>query len=224
MKYLVHNYHPKDAKHISLQLDDKWFRMYPGEPIEIDTDSNGRKLDNPDFYAHHILTIYGSIYGIVEVPQRRDRTGIHLDIEMAMEMADAALLQNRHRLINLWAQEQMEGRVRHNLPVLPPSGFVEESIRELNIDVQAKFGFRPLGWDYRPDQSRPIDGIRSTVTANLPNTTSTQSAEVAVLREQLEESNRRQARLEKLIQDALGINDDSSKADIKLETGAPKKK
>lgn len=165
-KVLVHNYHNSDPsiEFITILLDDKVFRIYPGEPFEVESDSNGRRLDNPDFYAHHIIATFGSIYGIVEVPVVRTRSGITFDVEAAIQLADAALLQNRHRHINLWAADQLTSRVRQNLPVLPPSGFVEESIKILNIDTQKKFGFKPIGWDWRPVDDKPIDSSPATDT------------------------------------------------------------
>ena len=124
--------------------------LFRSEPLEIDTDSNGRKLDTPDFYAHMLVVQYGPLYGVTAVPATKTRTGVTLDVEHALELATARLLTNRHQQIAAWAQEQLQTRVNKNLPVLPPTGFVEESIRLLNVDLEATYRIRPIGWDYKP--------------------------------------------------------------------------
>ena len=149
-KYVICAYEPKDASYLTLYLDDKVFRFAPNEPLEIDTDSNGRRLDTPEFYAHMLVVQYGPLYGVTAVPSTKTRTGLTLDVEHALELAKARLLTNRHQQIAAWAQEQLQTRVNKNLPVLPPTGFVEESIRLLNVDLEATYRIRPIGWDYKP--------------------------------------------------------------------------
>jgi hypothetical protein len=190
-KFLIHNYVPSDgSEFISLQLDDHWFRMKPNEPFEMSTDSNGRLLDAPDFYAHMLIVTYGHIYGIVEVEQEKTRTGILLKVDKALEIATAELLANRHRHINQWANDQLTSRVRNNLPVLPPSGFTEESIKVLNIDLKAKYNFKPIGWDWEPDATRPVDSSVSEISAPL---------DVTALRAENDDLKSRMADLEAMV-------------------------
>lgn len=153
-KYVIHAYHGREPL-LTLNLDSHWFRIPPEEPFEIDKDSNGRQLDNPEFYCHSLLAQFGGIYGIVEVPMTKTRTGIVLDVEGALASAKRTLELNRHKHINLWASEQMQHRVSKNLPVLPPTGFVEESIRVLGMDIGKVYNIHPVGWDFHPPSDQP---------------------------------------------------------------------
>ncbi len=202
--YLIHTYHTPDAKPsedmLTLQLDDHWFRIPPDEPFEVDKDSNGRQLDNPEFYAHHIMAQHGSIYGIVPVPATKTRTGIVLDVDTALEQASAALLMNRHRHINNWAQEQLQSRVKLNLPVLPPTGFVEESIKELGVDLQASYNFKPVGWNFKPKVAAHVQG-QELATASIA--TVDHSDDIATLQEDNAELRDRLTRMEAMWEKAL---------------------
>ena len=181
-KYLIHAYHTPGANPmadmITHNLDDKWFRIPPDEPFEVDKDSNGRQLDVPEFYAHVLLQQLGPIYGLVEVPATRTRTGITLDVDGALDKAKAQLVINRHRQINQWATEQLQDRVNKNLPVLPPTGFVAESIEILNIDLGKVYRIYPVGWTYRPTEEMKAD---AKLLAPIPLSSDT-AEEVAVLK------------------------------------------
>lgn len=180
-KYVMHEYEPADgSRMLHLSLDDKWFRIPTDEPFEMTTDSNGRQLDHPDFYCHMLLQIY-SMYGLVEIEQTKTRTGIMLNTDKAAELAEARLVQSRHMQVNNWCVDMLQSRVRAGMPVLPPTGFVEEAIKFLNIDVKAKYGFTIIGWDWRPDTNRPIDGKPANVVIPAQGG----STDVAELMEQL---------------------------------------
>jgi hypothetical protein len=183
-KYVIHTYRPSNNPDaiLNLSMDDKWFRIPPDEPFEIETDSNGRVLETPEFYTAELLAQYGPIYGLVEIPAIRTRTGITLDVDSALAASSAALAQNRQRHINLWAAEQLTTRVSKNLPVLPPTGFVAESIRLLNVDLGATFNLRPVGWDYHPQSS--------------PASSALDQEDIVSLRAQNEELSKRLSRLE----------------------------
>src|SRR6185369_1449131 len=160
-RYVIHAYdtdHP-EGNQITHQLDDHWFRIPPNEPFEVDYDSNGRKLDEPGFYKHVLLQQLGPIYGLVEVPMEKTRSGITLDVEGALAASKRQLLLNRHAHINACATEQLQERVRKNMPVLPPTGFVAESIILLNSDIGKTYRFFPVGWEFQatPTPSPDVD-------------------------------------------------------------------
>lgn len=137
MKYIMHVYTPPNGGTVRLQLDDHWFELPTGEPVEIES----------DFYANALLEHYGHIYGIVDVPYTKSRTGLVVDIEAAEAAARSYLKRSEEALLIKWVMGQKEERVRANLPVLPPTGRVEEIIRQNNIDLKARFGLVPVGMD-----------------------------------------------------------------------------
>ena len=190
-KYVICAYDPPDASFLTLYLDDKVFRLTPNEPLEIDTDSNGRRLETAEFYAHMLVAQYGSLYGVTAVPSTKTRTGITLDVEHALELAQARLLTNRHQHIAAWAQEQLQTRVNKNLPVLPPTGFVEESIKLLNVDLEATYRIRPIGWDYKPVGTGKADpnllSINTTAQVDVAEELAMMQAENAEIKSQLAE-------------------------------------
>ena len=179
-KYILHAYQPSDADYLTLFLDDKVFRLPPNEPIEIDTDSNGRTLETPEYYHHQLLAQYGNLFGLVDVPVTKTRTGLQFDVERAQAQAEANLLVNRHRHINQWAADQIKTRVNKNLPVLAPTGFVAESVKLLDIDLRATYNIMPIGWDFKPTGKTQANG--ALLTADLPQTTADQMEEIAGLR------------------------------------------
>lgn len=139
-KWLIHSYTPQDPAEdatLMLQLDDHWYRIPPNEPFEVES----------DFYAMHILAIYGIIYGIVEIATTKTRTGISFDPDSALDDAKAYLVECQERMITQYARQQMEDRVKNNLPTLPPTGFVKDAIKARNVNLQQRYGFTPLGWD-----------------------------------------------------------------------------
>jgi hypothetical protein len=180
-KYVIHAYHPDDAEYLTLYLDDKVFRVYPEEALEIDVDSNGRTLETPEFYHHQLIAQYGGLYGLVDVPASKTRTGIVLDVDAALGSAKALLLVNRHRHINQWASDQIKTRVNKNLPVLAPTGFVAESIKLLDIDLRATYNIMPIGWDFKPTGHTKANGALLTVD---PSIAEDQGEEIAELKAQ----------------------------------------
>ena len=192
-KYVIHAFEPPDASYLTLYLDDKVFRLPPNETVEIDRDSNGRALDTPEFYHFELIRQYGTLYGLVEVPAHKTRTGIVLDVDEAMEMAQAKLLMKRHRWINEWAADQLKTRVNKNLPVMAPSGFVAESIKMLNVDLQAQYNFKPVGWDFRPDPKKTSADSRllaipvsNTANDDVSEAMAVMRAENIAMKEQLD--------------------------------------
>lgn len=131
--FLMHAYH--DTVHV--QLDDRWFHMPPGEPVEFE-----RQFD-----ADKVIEIYGPIYGLIEVPSTKTRTGIHIDVESGEEMAQAELQRRETSLLLEWVRIQQEDRVKNGAPPLPPSGRVKEIIEANHIDVKARFNLNILGFE-----------------------------------------------------------------------------
>lgn len=141
-KWLMHAYNPpKDSTihpgALHLQLDTHWFIIPPFEPFEVES----------DYYAHHLMAIYGPVYGLIELPTTRTKTGIIFDPEEGLHRAKVYFRECQESSVLQYARIQMEDRVRSNLPTLPPTGFVLEAIKELGIDLQQRFGFTPMGWD-----------------------------------------------------------------------------
>lgn len=149
-QYLLHAYEPSDPsqpREIHFRMADYQFRIPPFEPFEMDYDSNGRKIEHADFFHHKILEEYGPLYGFVDIPTRRERTGVVFDIDAAVEHAEKTLKRNRIVRITEWVQDQMQNRVRQNLPVLAPTGFVSESLILLNINLSKRYKLNPVGWE-----------------------------------------------------------------------------
>lgn len=149
-QYLMHAYSPSDPAQpaeIHFRMADYQFRIPPFEPFEMDYDSNGRKIEHADFFHHKILEEYGPLYGFVDIPTRRERTGVVFDIDAAIDNATRTLKHNRLVRITEWVQDQMQNRVRQNLPVLAPTGFVAESLILLNINLSKRYKLHPVGWE-----------------------------------------------------------------------------
>lgn len=137
MKYLMAAHQPENNTILRLQLDDHYFEFPTMEPVEVES----------DFYAEKLLEVYGHIYGIVNVPYSKGRTGISVDVESAQHAAKAHLKKTETEMLLAWVTQQKEDRVRQNLPVLPPTGRVEEIIRKGKINLQQRFGITPVGMD-----------------------------------------------------------------------------
>lgn len=199
-KYVYHAYEPSDgSEFITLLMDDKVFQIPPHEPFEMTTDSNGRPLDYPAFYTFQMLMTFGPLYGLVEVEAEMTRTGVTLNLERAEKQASDNLLLNRYRHIEQWAVSQINERVKEGKPVLAPTGFVEESIKLLNIDLFSKYRLQPIGWDWRPDKSKAIDGV----AASLPDMAD--SALVAGLQDQIQMLTADKAAMQSQLDDIQGM-------------------
>jgi hypothetical protein len=204
-KFIYHSYEPADGSgFITILLDDKVFQIPPHEPYEMTADSNGRLLDHPNFYMFQLLQVYGGIYGLVEVETERTRTGIDMNIEKAQRESQALLERNRWNHIEAWVNSQLNERVKDGKSVLPPSGFVEESIKYLNIDLEARYRIRPVGWDWKPDTTRPVvSKDASYIGDGAIGSDSDPNEEIAVLKAELEDRDRRMNKLESMVEQLL---------------------
>lgn len=149
-QYLIHAYEPSDPaqpREVHFRMADYQFRIPPFEPFDVDYDSNGRKIEFADFFHHKILEEYGPLYGFVNIPTEKTRTGLVFDTDAAIEHAQKTLKRNRIVRITEWVQDQMQNRVRQNLPVLAPTGFVSESIIILKINLSKRYKLNPIGWE-----------------------------------------------------------------------------
>lgn len=116
-------------------------------------DGNGKlwrlPFDTPTEFANEYMA--GKIVehchylGVVEVHSTRDRAGVHYDMEDAKQRALHANDISIDACINDYVMNQMQDRVRMNLPPLPPQGRALESciIRKFNL---FKAGIRLIGW------------------------------------------------------------------------------
>jgi hypothetical protein len=203
-KFIYHSYEPPNGEEfITILLDDKVFQIPPYEPYEMTADSNGRPLDYPNFYMYQLLQVYGGIYGIVEVETERTRTGIEMDLDKASRESKALLDRNRWRHVEAWVNSQLNERVKDGKSVLPPSGFVEESIKYLNIDLEKRYRLRPVGWDWKPDEGKPIVDKDPSYLGGANGQVVDVGEEVAVLRAELAERDERMARLESMLEKVL---------------------
>jgi hypothetical protein len=214
-KFVYHVYEPQDdSEFITILMDDKVFQIRPHEPYEMSADSNGRLLDAPGFYMYQMLQTYSGLYGLVEVEAVSTRTGIQLDIDKAERDATRLLEQNRWRHIETWVQAQLNERVAQAKAILPPQGFIEESIKVLNVDLAARYNIKPIGWDWKPDTSRPIVNTRDLglVTAAAPV-----NEEIESLKQELADRDARLDRMEALLERLLS---GGGKAIVEEGTGA----
>lgn len=148
--YVMHGYRTPDGTPLRLQLDDHWFTLPTNEPVEIHTDDYGKIVSDSDFYGQKLIEQYGANYGIIEIPTQKTRTGTHIDIDKAEDRARRQLAAVEENMVISWARVQLEERVKEGKPVMPPVGRVEQIIRERNIDLKARFGLVPVGFDYTP--------------------------------------------------------------------------
>lgn len=160
-KWLMHTYRPEKAanqpEELHLQLDSHWFIIPPDEPFEVES----------DYYAFHLLQIYGPVYGIVELPVTKTRTGVTFDPDEGLRFAQVAMRRSMEEAVNQYARVQMEDRVRNNLPTLPPSGLAAQAIRQLKINLQQRYGFTPLGWNREENgQAVMSDGMMQSVASH----------------------------------------------------------
>lgn len=148
--YLMHAYKMPDDAPLRLQLDDHWFSLPTGEPTEILTDDYGKQVSNPEFYAMKLIETYGANYGIIEVPSVKTRSGVQIDADAGYVRAQQQLAAVEDMMVVNWVRVQLEERVKEGKPVMPPVGRVEQIIRERNIDLKAKYGLAPVGFDFVP--------------------------------------------------------------------------
>lgn len=151
--YLMHAYKMPEGQVLRLQLDDHWFSLPTGEPTEILVDDYGKQVGNPEFYAQKLIETYGMNYGIIEVPTMKTRSGVQIDVDAAEDRARKQLAAVEEIMVVNWVRVQLEERVKEGKPVMPPVGRVEQVIRERNIDLKAKYGLSPVGFDFVPKGS-----------------------------------------------------------------------
>lgn len=152
--YLMHAYESPDGAPLRLQLDDHWFTLPTGEPTEILSDDYGKQVSNPAFYAQKLIETYGMNYGIIEVATEKTRTGLQIDADAGWARAKKQLAAVEDIMVVNWVRVQLEERVKEGKPVMPPVGRVEQIIRERNIDLKAKYGLSPVGFDFVPAGSK----------------------------------------------------------------------
>lgn len=140
-KFVMHAYTPPNGVELRLQLDDHWFNLPTLEPVEIPE----------DFYAEKLVETYQAVYGLIMVESVRTREGSKIDIDVAEKRAYQQLRASEDFLINNWVAVQMEERVKEGKPVMPPVGRVKEAIEGRKIDLKAKYGLSPVGYDYHPE-------------------------------------------------------------------------
>lgn len=135
--FVIHAYEPSDgSRMLRLNLGDEWWNLPTGEPVEI---------EQGEFFAEKLIETHGPVYGIVEAPSVKTRTGISIDPDACMVMARKALRAAEDNLLNKWVMEQRSDRVRANLPVLPPTGRVAEIVTNRQIDLKKTYGFQTVG-------------------------------------------------------------------------------
>lgn len=166
---------------IHLQLDDHWYHIPPNEPYEI---------EDGQFYVDKLLEIYQPVYGLINVPFEKTRTGLVINVDAAEVEANRVLGIIEDRLVVEYARAQMEDRVKAGKPVLPPAegSRVEQIIKKNKIDLRGRFNLNPVGTDSAPYDDPEKAKLR---------------AEAQLLRDQLAEqvriNNERFERLEALL-------------------------
>lgn len=143
--YVMHAYHEP----LSLMLDTHSWSAPSLEPVEV---SEG------DFYAQQLVNCYGPVYGLIIIPSVRTRTGISIDVEAAEVLAKAALKKSEDELLQRWVLRQQTERVKAGLPVLPPTGRVDEIIRNRGLNLQRVYNINPVGYEYTPPDADPSYG------------------------------------------------------------------
>lgn len=133
--------------HVAVDLHDN--------PLEAAfVDGNGRKYVIPAFTPTEFESdwIAGKIvehchyYGIVEVTQIREKSGIRFDVAEAEKRATAALLLSEKTCINDYVKTQLQDRVKNNAPALPPEGRALECVIKHRYNL-LRAGIRPVGWE-----------------------------------------------------------------------------
>lgn len=129
----------------SFQLGDVWYHIPPNEPFEI---------EHGPFYASKLLEIYGPVYGVMEVPTVKDRTGIHIDVDLAIVNSQNYLKAVDKALLDAYVNEQRVERISKNLPAMPPAGRVAQIIKDRKIDLKAKYNIDIMGMDVFVDHEK----------------------------------------------------------------------
>lgn len=167
--------------HVAVDLQDN--------PLEAAfVDGNGRKYVIPAFIPTEFESdwIAGKIvehchyYGIVEVTQIREKSGIRFDIAEAEKRATAALLLSEKTCINDYVKTQLQDRVKNNAPPLPPEGRALECVVKHRYNL-LRAGIRPVGWE--PPYDMPEADQRKNGTYQVGGT------EVEARLKQLENEN-----------------------------------
>jgi len=149
MPYLMHV--GKTAVHDMIQ-DLGMITFPPDEPVEV----------QDPFIAGRILE-HCKLYGMVEVPVIKSKSGISFDIETARKAAREALLVAQKKLIDNYIEEQ-KGRIAQNYPVLPPSPVVQRIAEEQGIDFK-EYGLTPPGVKIVSKPNERIEELENMVKA-----------------------------------------------------------
>jgi len=103
------------------------FVFPPGEPVEI----------KDDFIAQKVME-HRRLEGLVEVKLVGGKVGNPFDLAPALAKAKKALASGRREMVETYIKTQREGRIRQNLPPLPPSPVVQKIIEEDGVDLRAE--------------------------------------------------------------------------------------
>lgn len=128
-------FHANDDSIVEI-VDGAMYTLIPNEPNEIENEFHAQKILERLPWA-----------GIVQVQTVKTKGGVKYDIDAATEEAMEARHASEDKMITEYVTIQMEERVRHGRPVLPPEGRVAAAILSRNIDLGAKYNLFPVGWD-----------------------------------------------------------------------------
>jgi hypothetical protein len=110
------------------------FTFPPEEPVEIKDDHLGSVLLDRLAYA-----------ALTQVPETRVKGIPQYDIAAAIKTSQERLKIERKKLVERYINNQLETRVRQNLPPLPPAPAVQKIIEQDEWDL-ATYGIHPVGW------------------------------------------------------------------------------
>lgn len=157
-KYVMHGYRTEDGTPLRINLGDVWYTLPTNEPVEITG-------PDADFMAQKLIELYGPVYGIIEIASHKTRSGTSIDVDAAEVECKKALTAHEDLMLSNWVRTQQEERLKINMPVLPPRGRVKQIIEERGIDLQARYGFRPVGYDYTPTPAADNSALIAENTA-----------------------------------------------------------
>jgi hypothetical protein len=127
----------------------------PAEPVELDT-----------FIADTVMQHMGDIYGFVEVPMTKTKTGVTWDVDKAIELATERLKKCERASVEFYVRQQLEDRIAAGKPALAPTGRALMIIKKHNINLRTEYGLSPVGW--------------KDIGADVPNTDNAQVSDKAL--------------------------------------------
>lgn len=130
MRFLLHT-GPEPVVDV---IDGVKYEALPGKPLKF-----------TDILHANAFLEHKHDYGVIEVGATETETGIQLDLAEAKERADQALKQAEDNIVAAYVKTQVEDRLRHNFPAMPPQGRAKEIIARKKIDLK-KHGINPVGW------------------------------------------------------------------------------